>query len=225
MRRQQQFIYYACAAHVCGLFACNEAQCAESYPVKPLRMVIPHTPGGPPDLVGRALAAKLQEALGQQVIVDNRSGGGVIATEIVAHAPADGYTLLRGTPGQLVTLPLLTPKLPYDVVRDFAPVTQAVDSPQVRMANARPPAVSVPEMIAYARTRPGQLDYASVQPHVAARLHAELVTILAAREIQQQLAQFGVEPISNTPRQIAAYMRVETERWGKVIRASGIRLD
>src|SRR4051794_32345067 len=78
------------------------------YPAKPLRLVIPYTPGGPTDFVGRAIAGKLQEALGQQVIVDNRAGaGGVIATELVARAAPDGYTLLLGTPGQLVTLPLL----------------------------------------------------------------------------------------------------------------------
>ena len=142
-----------------GYLVPGEAAAADNYPVKPLRLVIPYTPGGPTDLVGRTLAAKLQDALGQQVIIDNRAGGGgVIATEIVARAAADGYTLLLGTPGQLVTLPLLTPKLPYDAVRDFAPVTQVVLSPQVLVANAKLPVVSVPELIAYAKARPGQLN-------------------------------------------------------------------
>src|SRR4051794_1202966 len=111
------------------VLCCNSvaASAADDYPSKPLRLVIPYTPGGPTDLVGRAVASKLQDALGQQLIVDNRAGGaGVIATEIVARSPADGYTLLLGTPGQLVTLPLLMHKLPYDAVRDFAPVSLVV---------------------------------------------------------------------------------------------------
>ena len=152
-----------------------QAGAAETYPLKPLRMVIPYTPGGPTDLVGRALAAKIQESFGQQVIVDNRAGGGgVIATEIVARAAADGYTMLLGTPGQLVTLPLLTSHLPYDVARDFAPVTQVVTSPQVLVANARLPVASVAELVTYAKTRPGQLNYASVATGGTGHLGMEL---------------------------------------------------
>ena len=308
-------------------FASSAAPAAADYPTKPLRLVIPYTPGGPTDLVGRAVASKLQDALGQQVIVDNRAGGGgVIATEIVARAPADGYTLLLGTPGQLVTLPLLTAKLPYDAVRDFAPVTQVVTSPQVLVANGKLPVGTVAELITYVKARPGQLNYASVQtggtghlgmellkqaaglemlhvpykgtapaltemiagqvqlmftslpsvqPHVTAgrlkllatgaarrtpaipdtptmsetipgyelvtwyavflphrtpaaivnRLHAVLVKILLSPEIERQFAQNGVQPANSTPQQLAAYMRAETERWGKVIRTSGIRLE
>jgi tripartite-type tricarboxylate transporter receptor subunit TctC len=139
-------------------------------------MVIPYTPGGPTDLVGRALAAKMQDAFSQQVIVDNRSGGGgIIATEIVARAAADGYTMLLGTPGQLVTLPLLTPHLPFDAVHDFAPVTQVVTSPQVLVANAKLSVSSVAELVAYAKARPGQLNYASVQTGGTGHLGMELL--------------------------------------------------
>ncbi len=159
----------------CALVALTTAA-AETYPSKPLRLVIPYTPGGPTDLVGRAVAAKLQEALGQQVIVDNRAGGGgIIATEIVARAPADGHTLLLGTPGQLVTLPLLTAKLPYDAVRDFAPVTLVVVSPQVLVANSKLPVATVAELIAYAKARPGQLNYASVATGGTGHLGMELL--------------------------------------------------
>ena len=326
MQIQRLRIIFCVLASMPAWFAPDVAPAAD-YPTKPIRLVIPYTPGGPTDLVGRAVASKLQDALGQQVIVDNRSGGGgVIATEIVARAPADGYTLLLGTPGQLVTLPLLTAKLPYDAVRDFAPVTQVVTSPQVLVANGKLPVGSVAELITHVKARPGQLNYASVQtggtghlgmellkqaaglemlhvpykgtapaltemiagqvqlmftslpsvqPHVTAgrlkllatgaarrtpaipdtptmsetipgyelvtwyavflphrtpaaivnRLHAVLVKILLSPEIERQFAQNGVEPANSTPQQLAAYMRAETERWGKVIRTSGIRLE
>ena len=119
MQIQRLHIIFSVLASMPAWFAPNAVPAAE-YPTKPIRLVIPYTPGGPTDLVGRAVAAKLQDALGQQVIVSNRAGGGgVIATEIVARAPADGYTLLLGTPGQLVTLPLLTAKLPYKRRKGF----------------------------------------------------------------------------------------------------------
>ena len=169
---------------IAAWLAPGAALAADEFPSKPLRLVIPYTPGGPTDLVGRAVGAKLQDALGQQVIVDNRAGGGgVIATEIVARAPADGYTLLLGTPGQLVTLPLLTPKLPYDAVRDFAPVTQVVTSPQVLVANARLPVASVAELVAYVKARPGQLNYASVQTGGTGHLGMELLKQSAGLEM------------------------------------------
>ena len=119
MQIQRLRIVFSVLAAMSAWCAAGTTSAAAEYATKPIRLVIPYTPGGPTDLVGRAVAAKLQDALGQQIIVDNRAGGGgVIATEIVARAPADGYTLLLGTPGQLVTLPLLTAKLPYDAVRD-----------------------------------------------------------------------------------------------------------
>ena len=327
MQIQRLRIVFSVLAAMPAWCAASTTSAAAEYATKPIRLVIPYTPGGPTDLVGRAIASKLQDALGQQVIVDNRAGGGgVIATEIVARAPADGYTLLLGTPGQLVTLPLLTAKLPYDAVRDFAPVTQVVTSPQVLVANGKLPVATVAELITYVKARPGQLNYASVQtggtghlgmellkqaaglemlhvpykgtapaltemiagqvqlmftslpsvqPHVTAgrlkllatgaarrtpaipdtptlsetipgyelvtwyavflphrtpaaivnRLHAVLVKILLSPEIERQFAQNGVEPANSTPQQLAAYMRAETERWGKVIRTSGIRLE
>lgn len=103
------------AVGACAAFATAAVQ---SYPTKPIRMLVPYTPGGPTDLVGRAVAQRLQVALGQQVVVDNRAGGGVIAVEIAARAAPDGHTILLGTPGQLVNLPLLARQLPFDTLRD-----------------------------------------------------------------------------------------------------------
>jgi tripartite-type tricarboxylate transporter receptor subunit TctC len=163
-------------------FAAIAANAAQTYPARPVRMLIPYTPGGPTDFVGRAVAQRLQKALNQQVVVDNRpGGGGVIATEIVARATPDGHTILLGTPGQLVTLPLLTPRLPYDALADFAPLSKLVDSPQVLIANAKLPFGNVAELIAYARQRPGQLNYASVQTGGTGHLGMELTDIIAGR--------------------------------------------
>lgn len=161
---------------ITGTSVALSADPAHAYPSRPVRMLIPYTPGGPTDFVGRAIAQRLQKPLGQQVVVDNRpGGGGVIATEIVARASPDGHTLLLGTPGQLVTLPLLASTLPYDALSDFAPISKVVDSPQVLIANAKMPFNSVAELIAYAKPRPGQLNYASVQTGGTGHLGMELL--------------------------------------------------
>jgi tripartite-type tricarboxylate transporter receptor subunit TctC len=165
----------AVALALAGLALDTGAQ-AQPFPSKPIRMVIPYTPGGPTDLVGRALAQRLQAAFGQQVVVDNRAGGGgVIAVEIVAKAAPDGYTLLLGTPGQLVLLPLLEAKLPFDAQRDFMPVTKVVDSPQVLFAFAKFPPNTVAELVTYAKQRPGQISYGSVQTGGTGHLGMELL--------------------------------------------------
>ena len=314
----------ACLAALALIVSGHSA--AQSYPGKPVRLVIPYTPGGPTDLVGRAIAQRLQAALGQQIVVDNRAGGGgVIGTEIVARAAPDGHTLLLGTPGQLVLLPLLSDKLPY-AVADLAPVTKVVDSPQVLIAYGKLPASNVSELVAYAKQHAGQMTYGSVQtggtghlgmellkqmtgmdmvhvaykgtapaltdliagriqvmfsslpsvqPHVQAerlkllatgapqrtpaikdvptiaetlpgyelttwyaifapkrtpgaviqKLHGELVKILTSADIAQAFAAQGVEPAHSTPRELEAHMRKESQRWAKVIKTAGIKLE
>ena len=140
---------------------CAPAQ-AQQYPVKPIRVVITYPPGGSTDLVGRALAQKLTEQFGQQVVVDNRGGaGGIIATEIVARAAPDGYTLLLGTSAGMSINPLLHKKLPYDVQRDFAPISLVVTNPQGLVAHPSLAANTIPELIKLARAKPGFLNYAT----------------------------------------------------------------
>lgn len=160
------------------------AQAAEAaYPLRPVRLVVPYTPGGPTDLVARALAQRLQPVLGQQVVVDNRAGGGgVIGTDIVAKSAPDGHTLLLGTPGQLVLLPLLVEKLPY-AVDDLAPVTKVVDSPQVLIAHGKLAVNSVADLVAYAKQRPGQVTYASVQSGGTGHLGMELLKQMTGIEM------------------------------------------
>jgi tripartite-type tricarboxylate transporter receptor subunit TctC len=138
------------------------AAAAQSFPSKPVRVVITYPPGGSTDVVGRALAAKLTEVLGQQVVVDNRGGaGGIIGSDIVAHATPDGYTVLLGTSAGMSINPLLHKKLPYDVQRDFAPISLVVINPQALVAHPALPANTVQELIKLARTKPGQINYAS----------------------------------------------------------------
>jgi tripartite-type tricarboxylate transporter receptor subunit TctC len=138
------------------------AAAAQNFPSKPVRVVITYPPGGSTDVVGRALAAKMTEVLGQQVVVDNRGGaGGIIGSDIVAHATPDGYTVLLGTSAGMSINPLLHKKLPYDVQRDFAPVSLVVINPQALVAHPALPANTVQELIKLARAKPGQINYAS----------------------------------------------------------------
>ena len=173
----------AAIALAVGAAASSSPAAAQSYPSRPVRLVVPYTPGGPTDLVARALAQRLQPVLGQQVVVDNRAGGGgVIGTDIVAKSAPDGHTLLLGTPGQLVLLPLLADKLPY-AVDDLAPVTKVVDSPQVLIAHGKLAVNSVAELVAYAKQRPGQVTYASVQSGGTGHLGMELLKQMTGIEM------------------------------------------
>ena len=135
---------------------------AASYPNKPTRLIVTFAAGGPTDFVARNIAAKLTEMFGQPVVVDVRAGGsGIIGTEIVARAPADGYTLLYGTSTIMTLVPAQRKDIPYDPVKDFAPVSMVATIPQLLIANAALPVQSVKDLIAYAKGRPGQLNYGS----------------------------------------------------------------
>ena len=301
---------------------------AQSYPTRPIRWIVTYPPGGPTDVVARAIGAKLTEAWGQQVVIDNRAGAaGIIGTDLAAKAVPDGYTLLFGTSAGLTINPALSSKLPYDAVRDFAPISLLVLNPQILVLHNSVPANTVKELIALAKARPGQLNYASVglgspnhmgmellkaltgidivhvpykgtgpaitdllggqvqlmfnsmpsvlplvaggklkglavgsaqrspaipelptvaeagvpgfenvtwygmfapaktAPEIIARLNKQVVQILAAPEMTQRLASQGAEPRSSTPEELVRFMRVESERWKKVIKTAGIKLE
>jgi len=156
------------------------AACAQPYPTKPVRLVVTYTAGGPADIAARALAQKLAEMWGQQVVVDNRAGaGGIIGTELVAKAAPDGYTLLHGTAAGLIINPLLVKKLPYDTFRDFSPVSMVVIVPQLLVTHPALPATTLKELIALAKTRPGALNYASVGIGSPNHLGMELLKSMA----------------------------------------------
>jgi tripartite-type tricarboxylate transporter receptor subunit TctC len=295
------------------------------YPAKPIRFIVPFVPGGPTDIQGRMLGEKLGQRLGQQIIVDNRGGaGGNIGMEIVARAPADGYTLVIATVGTWAVNPHLY-RLPFDVVKDFSPITQVSTSPGVLIVHPSVNAKSVKELIALAREKPGALNYGSsgvggfghisgelftlltktkmthvpykssapsltdlisgqiqvlfnnmisTTPHVKAnrvralattgakrspalpdlptvaeagvpgyensswsavagppamrrplvtRLHKEFVGILKMPDVQQKHADVGAEIIASTPEQFHAYLKAEVAKFGKLVKAAGIR--
>jgi len=133
----------------------------QTYPTKPVRFVVPFVPGGPTDIQGRMLGEKLGQRLGQQVIIDNRGGaGGNIGMELTAKSPPDGYTIVIATVGTWAVNPYLY-QLPYDVIRDFAPVTQVSTSPGALIVHPSVPVKNVKELIALAKKRPGELNYGS----------------------------------------------------------------
>ncbi|MDB5905390.1 MAG: hypothetical protein JWM26_4268 [Betaproteobacteria bacterium] len=168
------------AALCAVLFGLAPGAYAQSYPAKPIRMVVPFAPGGGSDLVGRVLAQKLSVALGQQVIVDNRAGaGGRIGTEAVARAAADGYTLLFATSSVMVTAPALYAKLAFDMPRDFAPVSLVASTAYVLVVHPSVPVRTVKEFIALAKRTPGKLSYASSGQGGPAHLAGELFSAAA----------------------------------------------
>lgn len=148
---------------------------AQSYPAKAIRYVVPFPAGGPLDIVARALGQELNRSWGQPVIIDNRPGaGGNIGAELVARSPADGYTILMGAVSTHAINVTLYGKLPYDPLRDFAPVTLITSVPNVLVVHPAVPARNVRELIALAKSRPGQLNFASGSTGSAGHLAGEL---------------------------------------------------
>lgn len=147
----------------------------QAYPTKPIRMICPSAPGGTTDLTARLVAQKLTEAWGRQVVVDNRPGsGGVIGTELVAKSAPDGYTLLLGTITSHAINPALNKRLNFDPIKDFSAVSLVVSSPQLLAVNPSVPARSVKELVALAKSKPGQLNYGSAGSGNSSHLVVEL---------------------------------------------------
>ena len=307
-------------------FAGSAPVAAQSYPVRPIRIIVPGSAGSANDFTARAIAQRLTEAWGQQIVIDNRSGaGGIIAHELAAKATPDGYTLIFSTSAGLVINPLLY-KVPYDSFRDLAPISLGSINPQMLFSHPAVAATSVPELIALARARPGQLNCASAgtgtpnhlgcemlkmmaniefvhvpykgaspaimdvaagqmhfmfnsipavlplarsgkvralavagpkrssaapdvptvaetipgfecvnwyamlapagtPPAIVARLNAEIVKMIADPPFAQRLIDLGSEPKSSSPAELRAYMRKESERWNRVIKAAGMKIE
>ena len=155
----------------------------QNYPDRPIRLIVGFPPGGAADILGRIAAQKLGEGLGQQVVVDNRGGaGGLIATEIAARANSDGYTLLFSSIPHVIN-PHLYKKVNYDAIRDFVPVIQFVAVPLMMASGPALPAKSVKELIAYARSRPGQVNYGSAGSGSSSHLAVELFKSMAGLDM------------------------------------------
>lgn len=299
---------------------------AQSYPVRPIRVIVPGSPGSANDFTARAIAQRLTDAWGQQIVIDNRSGaGGILAHELAAKATSDGYTLIFSTSAGLIINPLLR-KVPYDSFRDLTPISLGSINPQMLFSNPSLPAASVAELIALAHARPGQLNCASAgtgtpnhlgcellksmakidfvhvpykgatygitdvvagqaqfmfnsipavlplaragkiralgvgstkrsvaapevptiaetipgfecvnwyamlapaktPPAIVAKLNAEIVKMIADPPFAQRLIELGSEPQSSTPGELLAYMRKESERWDRVIKAAHLKLE
>ena len=313
-------------AFLLALFA-GAAAAQGNYPAKPIRLIVGYTPGGATDIVARLLATKLQEALGQTVIVENKPGAGSnIASELVAKSAPDGYTLLVGSIANATNM-VVYKNLGYDTLRDFAPVTQLMSAPSVLAVHPSFPAKNLQELIALAKRDPGKYTFASsgsggpphlagemlklragidlihvpykgaapalsdllggqvqmafqtalsavphlqsgqlravavaankrlaqlpnvptmaeaglpdfevsswnglfapakTPPEIVARLHAEAVKALTAPDLREKLNAQGAEAVGSTPEEFRAYIRAEIEKWGKVVRASGARVD
>ena len=300
---------------------------AQTYPTKPVRIIVPFGAGGPADIYARAIAQRLSEPLGQQVIVEDRPGAGsAVGTDVVAKSAPDGYTLLMISNTHTIN-ETLNPKLPYNLLRDFAPITQVNVMPNVLVVSPTAKVNSVKELIALAKSMPGKLNYASSGsgtpyhlaaemfkamtdtqivhiPHKASgearasvlggqvemmfdslpttvqqiksgkmkglaitsvkrspllpdmptvaeagvpgyeadlwlglvapagtpaaiinRLHDETVKILQRPDVHASFIQQGTEPIGSTPAQFAAMLKTDVERWGKVVRFSGAKVE
>ena len=309
------------------LMAVTSAQ-AQTYPAKPVRLLVPFPPGGGVDGVARIAFQKLSESLNQQFIIDNRGGSaGVIAAETAARAAPDGYTLFFGTTATQTITPHYYKKLPYDPIKDFAPINLLAGAGYILVVHPSLQAQSVKDFIALAKAKPGAFNFSSsgngtviqltmelfrsmagisllhvpykgaapaladllsgqiqltfnpasvVMPHVRSgrlralgvssarrtplapelptiaeaalpgyeangwyavlapagtpqpiitRLNRELQNVIADRDVKERFAATGVEPIGSTPEQFAAYMRDEYAKWGKVIRATGVKAD
>ncbi|MEY3872515.1 MAG: putative extracytoplasmic binding receptor, partial [Pseudomonadota bacterium] len=166
--------YLKLAASI-GLAMVTGWAAAQSYPAKPVRLVVPFPPGGATDILARAISIKAAEKLGQPIVIDNRAGaGGTIGSAMVAKSPADGYTLLIGTGSTHSIGPIINPKIPYDVVSDFEPVVYVAKTASVLVVPASLPVKNLAEFVALAKAKPGQLNYGSSGNGTNSHLSSEL---------------------------------------------------
>ncbi len=173
LARTLPFSFIGCIAGSASLFPA--LAWAQTYPAKPVRLVVPFPAGGATDIFARVLSQKLGEKLGNSLVVENRPGaGGTIGADLVAKAPADGYTLLLATSSTHAIGPALNPRMPYDAVRDFTPVCHVGNAPSIMLVPNNTPAKTLKDWLAYAHSNPGKLNYASSGNGTIVHLTAEL---------------------------------------------------
>ncbi|MBC7781225.1 MAG: tripartite tricarboxylate transporter substrate binding protein [Proteobacteria bacterium] len=183
-----------------GLALAPEVGNAQSYPVKPVRWIATLPPGSAIDIVARVVGDAVSRQIGQQIIVENRPGaGGIVAAESVQRAAPDGYTVLVGSIASHGINPSLVPKIPYDAIKDFAPVVSLASSPNVLIASNSLPVTSVKELIAFARKRPGELLYASGGTGTSHHMGAELFSMMSGVKMTHI-------PFKGTPQAVQAVL-------------------
>jgi len=171
-------VHVAAALLLQACFA--QAALAQTYPSKPIRLIVPYAPGGGTDIVARLVAQKIGAGMKQSVVVENRSGAaGIVGTEVAAKAAPDGYTIVIGTTGPLAINPSMYASLPYDIMRDFEPVSFIASAPHVFVVHPSLPVRSVKEMIALARAKPGSLTFSSGGNGGSNHLSAEMFNVMA----------------------------------------------
>ena len=174
----------ATALACCALALPAGAQAPGGYPNKSIRVILPSSAGGPVDVVARTIGPGYSEALGQQLVMDNRAGaGGVIGAEIVANAAPDGYTLMISHSGPLAIEPLMQAKPRYDPIRDFAPISLVAATPYLLLVHPNVPAKSVTELVKLAKAQPGKLNFASGGPGTGIHMAAELLNVAAGIQV------------------------------------------
>lgn len=177
---------------------CAGAAVAQTYPAKPIRFIIPFTPGGNTDVLGRLLGQKLTEAWGQQVVIDNRAGaGGTVGVDQASKALPDGYTIVMGTFGSVLIANNLYKRLDYDPQRDLAPVVMVSTPPGLLVTHPLVPVKNVQELIAYARLNPGKLNYASSGSGTWNHLFGELFNAMAQSKIVHVPYKGGVPAVTD----------------------------
>lgn len=182
---------------------------AQAYPQKPLRIVVPYPPGGGVDFLARPISQKLTELWGQPVVIDNRPGAnGNIGTDIVAKAPADGYTLLFATVSPLAISPALYSKLPYNPVRDFAPITLLASTTAVLVVHPSLPAKTVSDLVALAKAKPRQLSYASSGSGSTNHLTTEMFAALTGAQFVHIPYKSGSQAVTDVMSGIVPFMFV-----------------
>jgi tripartite-type tricarboxylate transporter receptor subunit TctC len=177
---------FLCLAAACAAMAAlgGQAVAAETFPARPITLVIPYPPGGPTDAMGRTLAAEIAHYLPQPMIVENRAGAnGNIGAEYVARAPADGYTLMFGTSGPLAINASLYSEISYDPVKSFAPVIYVGYLPNILVVNPSVPARTVPELVAYSKSHPGKLAFASSGTGASSHLAGVMFNAIAGTDL------------------------------------------
>jgi len=193
--RSHAVVALVLVASVATIVPCS----AQTFPAKPVRYIVPFGPGGSPDIVARLIADRLGRLWGQQVIVENRAGvGGVMGSAFVAKAPPDGYTLLQCNIAPNAIGVSLFSSVPYDQLRDFAPIVHIGNLPNILTSHPSLPVRSIKELIAFARARPGMLSYASGQVGTSPQLSMELFKLITRTDIVNIPYKIGAQGISDT---------------------------
>src|SRR3989449_17171 len=227
MRKLLAAVFAACAA------LAADAALAQSYPAKPVKLIVTYPPGGSSDLMARVFGQKLGEVWGQTVIIESKPGAaGSIGMDFAAKQAPDGYSFVVGNIGPAAVNPLLS-KVPYDIQRDFVAISLISTGPNILIVHPDVPAKSLRELTDYAKSSSGKLNYGTSGPgsisHLAGAMYTN-ITGVKATEVPYKggilgVQDLGVEAVYSTPEQFVAFMKSETAKYAKLIKEAGIKVE